>query len=103
MSNGDIHTGLGSFITGTAGAWFVALGELDVDPAWSFAKKMLAVVVGGLLAGVTHYIGSKLASMVADGAISRLKRVLRRPSPSSPALPETPPPTSAPQEKSREP
>ena len=51
-----MHKMIGSLTTGAAGAWFVALGELDVDPVWSLAKKAVVIVLGGLVAGITHHL-----------------------------------------------
>lgn len=63
MSNGQGTHFLGSFLTGTLGASFVAGVEMDVDPMWSLIKKIVVVALGGVLAGIMHNIGSKLAGM----------------------------------------
>lgn len=78
MSDGQaMHKIVGSLTTGAAGAWFVALGELDVDPVWSFAKKMAVIVVGGLVAGVTHQLGTQLAGALG-GAWAAFRKRLRK-------------------------
>lgn len=63
MSNGQGTHFLGSFLTGTLGASFVAGVEMDVDPMWSLVKKIVVVALGGVLAGIMHNIGSRLASL----------------------------------------
>ena len=70
MSNGHLA---GSFLTGTAGAWFVAVGELDTNPIWSLTMKLIVVVAGGLLAGITHHLGAKVAVEVLE-AVAKLWR-----------------------------
>ena len=86
-----MHKTLGSIVTGTAGAWFVALGELDMDPVWSLVKKVVVIVIGGLLAGITHHIGAKLAVASLESGWSlfgRLLSVVRRPKPTPPPPPK---------------
>ena len=73
-----MHKMIGSLTTGAAGAWFVALGELDVDPVWSLAKMAVVIVLGGLVAGITHHLGAQLAGALARGVGVFLTR-LRRP------------------------
>lgn len=77
MHEEHVNKALGTFLTGTAGAWFVAATEMDLDPTWSLAKKLVLVVVGGLLAGLTHQVGTKLSELAfASGAklVARIRR-----------------------------
>jgi hypothetical protein len=99
MSNGQGTHALGSLLTATFGASFVAGVELDVDPMWSLVKKIVVVALGGVLAGIMHNLGARLASLaVTRGTIllskgSILIVGLRKKSPTLP--PKSPPPPPA--------
>jgi hypothetical protein len=68
MSNGQGTHFLGTFLTGTLGASFVAGIEMDVDPMWSLVKKIVVVALGGVLAGIMHNLGARLASLSVSKA-----------------------------------